>query len=270
MQITLTKPQAGSSGWAEAMNQNLEDIETANNTNHNAIEGHLLPGEIKHNSDEIRYSPELTVTEKLNACLLKKTAITPGTKTKITYDANGLVTGGYNLSASDIPELPISKISGLSDIVNLVLVDLKAVSISARIINTNGGIRISCFTTPNVPVQSWKVIMAHNDTIFCEVTSSSNEIFINMDNFPEITTGLTLEVTVEAISGSSVNGIKYSHFYKYTETNIDLRITAVENNLSPSAIIDRLVQDENAMTEIANILQHSNTLIRKLDEYMSR
>jgi len=40
--------------------------------------------------------------------------ITSGTHTKITYDTKGLVTGGADLSASDIPELPWSKItSGL-------------------------------------------------------------------------------------------------------------------------------------------------------------
>ena len=40
-------------------------------------------------------------------------AITGATKTKITYDSKGLVTGGADLTASDIPALEISKISGL-------------------------------------------------------------------------------------------------------------------------------------------------------------
>lgn len=42
-------------------------------------------------------------------------AITGGTATKITYDAKGLVTKGENLAVSDIPDLGISKISGLQD-----------------------------------------------------------------------------------------------------------------------------------------------------------
>lgn len=37
--------------------------------------------------------------------LQPNTAITAGTHTKITYDANGLVTAGANLSASDIPDI---------------------------------------------------------------------------------------------------------------------------------------------------------------------
>ena len=42
-------------------------------------------------------------------------AITGGTATKITYDAKGLVTKGEELAVSDIPDLGISKISGLQD-----------------------------------------------------------------------------------------------------------------------------------------------------------
>lgn len=41
----------------------------------------------------------------------KNSNITAGTHTKITYDSKGLVTGGANLAASDIPELPASKIT---------------------------------------------------------------------------------------------------------------------------------------------------------------
>ena len=42
------------------------------------------------------------------------TAITGATKTKITYDSKGLVTGGADLAASDIPSLSLSKISDVT------------------------------------------------------------------------------------------------------------------------------------------------------------
>ena len=42
------------------------------------------------------------------------TAITAATKTKITYDSNGLVTAGADLSASDIPSITLSKISDVT------------------------------------------------------------------------------------------------------------------------------------------------------------
>lgn len=46
--------------------------------------------------------------------LAKNTAITAATKCKITYDANGLVTKGENLVASDIPSLASNKITAMT------------------------------------------------------------------------------------------------------------------------------------------------------------
>ena len=41
------------------------------------------------------------------------TQITGSTKTKVTYDSNGLSTSGTTLAAADIPQLPISNITSL-------------------------------------------------------------------------------------------------------------------------------------------------------------
>lgn len=59
------------------------------------------------------YAKQADVVTGLNGKVDKNTSITAGTKTKITYDAKGLVTGGADLVASDIPTLTISKITGL-------------------------------------------------------------------------------------------------------------------------------------------------------------
>ena len=47
------------------------------------------------------------------SAVVANASITGGTHTKITYDSKGLVTGGTSLSASDIPTIAISKVSGL-------------------------------------------------------------------------------------------------------------------------------------------------------------
>ena len=51
---------------------------------------------------------------KLGNKLDKNTGIPAATKTKITYDANGLVTGGTDLIASDIPTIAQSQVTNLT------------------------------------------------------------------------------------------------------------------------------------------------------------
>ncbi len=60
-------------------------------------------------------STSLAVTPKqLNTKVTANTAITGGTKCKITFDSKGLVTAGEDLAVSDIPALPLSKISDVT------------------------------------------------------------------------------------------------------------------------------------------------------------
>lgn len=58
------------------------------------------------------------LTTTVNGKVTANANITAGTKCKITYDAKGLVTAGADLTASDIPTLAISKISGLDTALN--------------------------------------------------------------------------------------------------------------------------------------------------------
>lgn len=52
--------------------------------------------------------------KQLATKVTSNTAITGATHTKITYDSKGLVTGGEDLSASDIPNLTLSKITDVT------------------------------------------------------------------------------------------------------------------------------------------------------------
>ena len=81
------------------------------------VGGVALTGYSKGNS-----AAAVTASDTINSAVSKlenqigtkitaNAAITGATKTKITYDANGLVTAGADLAASDIPELTLSKIS---------------------------------------------------------------------------------------------------------------------------------------------------------------
>lgn len=59
-----------------------------------------------------------SLTTTVNGKVTANANITAGTKCKITYDAKGLVTAGADLTASDIPTLATSKISGLDTALN--------------------------------------------------------------------------------------------------------------------------------------------------------
>lgn len=52
-----------------------------------------------------------TLKEELKKAVVANTPITGGTHTKITYDAKGLVTGGSDLTAGDIPSIEHTKIT---------------------------------------------------------------------------------------------------------------------------------------------------------------
>lgn len=54
------------------------------------------------------------LSNALNNKVTKNNAITGATHTKITYDSKGLVTGGSDLTTSDIPSLPVSKLTGVT------------------------------------------------------------------------------------------------------------------------------------------------------------
>lgn len=63
--------------------------------------------------DNTHYPSEKLVYDQLALKLTANAAITPATSTKITYDANGLVTAGASLSASDIPDIAESQVTNL-------------------------------------------------------------------------------------------------------------------------------------------------------------
>jgi hypothetical protein len=59
----------------------------------------------------LKKSGQDTYSVDTNTYVVANTAITGATKTKITFDAKGLVTAGADLTASDIPALDAAKIT---------------------------------------------------------------------------------------------------------------------------------------------------------------
>lgn len=88
-----------------------------------------------------------------NAAVVANTAITGSTKTKITYDAKGLVTGGSDLTAADIPTLATSKISGLDTVLAA-----KFVAPGTSAISTDGTYTLTMKVADGKPTYAWEKI----------------------------------------------------------------------------------------------------------------
>lgn len=235
MAIILTKPVAGSSGWAETMNDNIDLIQNAVNGNINAnaeLAGNVIP---------------------------KNGAITPGTKTKITYDANGLVTAGADLIESDIPELNISKISGLANQITslqnalqALSPDLSAVAILASFQSSRNGLYIKCSTQPQSAVYHWFVEVRNASNAVVEaVNSSSSNILIDGDSLTDNEV-YTIRVSIRS-ANASWYGETFSHRYVSASIEVD-------------DIVAALIANNSAMTLFANTLAGSNILAQKIAE----
>lgn len=96
--VTLTKNGGLKAEVAEASTSAKGIIEIA--TDQEASTG---------TSETLAVNPKQLATK-----VTANTAITGATKTKITYDSKGLVTSGDDLSASDIPDLTLSKITDVT------------------------------------------------------------------------------------------------------------------------------------------------------------
>ena len=89
---------------------NILDGVTADKDEINILDGATLT------TTELNYVDGVTssIQDQLDSKVEKNDDITAGTKTKITYDAKGLVTGGADLSEADIPSLHLAKITDVT------------------------------------------------------------------------------------------------------------------------------------------------------------
>ena len=107
-EYTLNNSSFTAAQWASINSGATDTLIGQITTNENSI-GTLSSLTTSTKTDLVSAINELD-TDKVEA----NTAITGATKCKITYDSKGLVTGGANLEASDIPSLTLSKISDVS------------------------------------------------------------------------------------------------------------------------------------------------------------
>lgn len=111
--VTLTAATADSIGGVIIgtnidVNNGTISVKDASTSDKGLIEI-ATDAEAEGSSETLAINPK-----QLNTKVTKNADITAATKTKITYDAKGLVTGGADLSEADIPEIHLAKVTDVT------------------------------------------------------------------------------------------------------------------------------------------------------------
>lgn len=164
-------------------------------------------------------------------------AITGATHTKITYDSKGLVTGGANLSASDIPNLTLSKITDVTATASELNV-LDGITATTAELNYTDGVTSNIQTQLNNKVAANAAITAGTGTKITYdakglVTSSTT---LSTSDIPDISsTYVTVASKGQANGVASLDGdgkVPSSQLPSYVDDVIEAYIVSGATALS--------------------------------------
>ena len=142
----------------------------------------------------------------------KNEAIIGATKTKITYDSNGLVTGGADLSTSDIPNLPQSKIINLET------------NLSSKI---DKGVGVVGATKTKITYNNDGIITGGADLVEADLPNISQSKITNLvSDLSSKQSSLISGTNIKTINGRSVLG---SGDIEITSEVVDAKINAKIN-----------------------------------------
>jgi len=269
---SLYKPQAGESGWAQALNNNLDVIDAQMKSNQDGISNHTGTGSNKHNANQIKTANGSNVESEIAALISGKADVNH------THNYSS-PSHGHLAEAVLMPDNQDighhinninTDIATINSTLNLVIIDLTTVNLFAQITNRFGGIRVINNTSPVINVSHWSIEVQRGGVTICEIYSSSNYIFIDGDLLTNVNDGDELIVISTAYSGLSSKSKTYSHIFRETNNNVVERLNLIESQLTIGNIIDSFAQDADALQALANVLHSSNTLAQKVSELMQR
>lgn len=176
------------------------------------------------------------LTTTVNGKVTANANITAGTKCKITYDAKGLVTAGADLTASDIPTLATSKISGLDTALNGKVPTTRTVNskpLSADVVLTGADIEAGGDYFGQNPIQS---VLESMDDKITDLTENRVMSFGGQTGAITVDTANTTNGQVKFSMSSkqlkgTVNGLKSA---AYTESSA--YATSAQGTKADSAI----------------------------------
>ena len=106
---------------------------------------------LKSTLDNVMSSADVKkITSEIKESMIRRSNNSIATATKVNYDANGFVVSGSNLTADDIPSLPMDKITGLVDIIRIMDDMSKAQSKVSNDPTTREAFKSGTFTKVNV------------------------------------------------------------------------------------------------------------------------
>ena len=142
----------------------------------------------------------------------KNEAIIGATKTKITYDSNGLVINGADLSASDIPNLPQSKIINLET------------NLSSKI---DKGVGVVGATKTKITYNNDGIITGGADLVEADLPNISQSKITNLvSDLSSKQSSLISGTNIKTINGQNVLG---SGNIEITSEEVDAKINAKIN-----------------------------------------
>lgn len=159
--------------------------------------------------------------------------VTAATKCKITYDANGLVTAGADLTDTDIPNLSLTKISD--------------VTATAAEVNVLDGITAS---TAELNILDGVTADASEINVLDGITASTAELNI-LDGVTVTASDINsvtskIELTDLSIDSGSTNYLTYDNTTGEIGANVDTTVTASSTNLVTSGAVSTAIA--NAIT----------------------
>lgn len=101
-------------------------------------------------------------------------AITSATKCKITYDSKGLVTGGADLEAADIPSIPVTKVTG-------TLPYAQSPIMAAQFdVTATAGIAFNVSTGMTTALVA-QALDSNNNVVFCQTTITGGTVTLTFN-----------------------------------------------------------------------------------------
>ncbi|MDD3501778.1 MAG: hypothetical protein RBS16_01875 [Candidatus Cloacimonadales bacterium] len=246
----LTKPNEGSSGWANDLNSNFDTIDNVIKANETAVQSHLISNSA-HNASSIKSNTIAdNVQEALNILNSNK--------------ANANHTHNIYITSSELEPMQ-TEINTIKNTLDQLSPDLDLVELSASISNKAGGISVSINTTPYVHLTACRVMIAFNGSYIYDSVNSSSFVFVPENAINHIVNhNDNIQIKVIIYSGYSMKERTYTHQFKHIYSDFEIKVNSYMQTLTISAIVNAFAQDVDALQSLANVLHSSNTLAQKI------